>query len=151
MKSKNAAIPWPQRSEVDTTQTQTMSHETTDDPRATLLVVDDDEVILELIQSLFEDDLNVVSATDGWAALSLAAAHQPDIVLLDLMMPGINGLTLTEELRKLPHSEALRIFIMSAHGGLRPEVERLNVAGFFVKPFEPDLLVERLLQAVRTR
>lgn len=113
--------------------------------RPTLLVVDDDEVIRELVESLFEDELNVVSASNGWAALSLAAAHQPDMVLLDLMMPGINGLTLTEELRKLPYSARMHIFIMTAHTGLRPEVERLHVDGFFAKPFEPDHLAARLL------
>lgn len=119
--------------------------------RPTLLVVDDDEVIRELVESLFEDDLTVVSASNGWEALSVAAAHQPDIVLLDLMMPGINGLTLTEELRKLPYSARMHIFIMTAHTGLRPEVERLQVDGFFAKPFEPDQLMSRLLAVGRGR
>lgn len=117
----------------------------------TLLVVDDDPAIIELVESLFEEELNVVSASNGWDALSLAAERQPDMVLLDLMMPGINGLTLTEELRKLPNAERLRIFIMTAHSGLRPEVERLDVDDFFLKPFEPDQLMERLLdEANRT-
>ena len=113
--------------------------------RATLLVVDDDAAIVELIQSLFEDDLNVVCAHDGWEALSVAAEHQPQVAILDIMMPGINGLTLTEELRKLPWGQRLRVFIMSAHRGLIPEVERLNVEGFLAKPFEPDYLMEQVL------
>jgi CheY-like chemotaxis protein len=115
--------------------------------RATLLVVDDDAAIVELIQSLFEDDLNVVCAHDGWEALSVAAEHQPQVAILDIMMPGINGLTLTEELRKLPWGQRLRVFIMSAHRGLIPEVERLNVEGFLAKPFEPDYLMEQVLAA----
>lgn len=113
----------------------------------TLLVVDDDDIILELIENLFEDELRVVTASNGWEALAKAAAHQPDIALLDLMMPGINGLTLTEELRKLAQTEVLRIFIMTAHSGLREEVERLNVDGFFLKPFEPDSLIEAIRRA----
>jgi two-component system, OmpR family, alkaline phosphatase synthesis response regulator PhoP len=116
--------------------------------RFTLLVVDDDEAIIELVESLLEDDVDVVCANNGWEALALAAEHQPDLVLLDLMMPGINGLTLTEELRKLPYAERLRIFIMTAQRGLLPEVERLEVDGFFAKPFEPDQLMEQLLAAV---
>jgi CheY-like chemotaxis protein len=116
--------------------------------RPTLLVVDDDEAIIELVESLLEDDVDVVCASNGWQALALAAEHQPDLVLLDLMMPGINGLTLTEELRKLPYAERLRIFIMTAQRGLRPEVERLEVDGFFAKPFEPDHLMEQLLAAL---
>lgn len=118
--------------------------------RATLLVVDDDAAIVELIQSLFEDDLNVVCAHDGWEALSVAAEHQPQVALLDIMMPGINGLTLTEELRKLPWGERLRVFIMSAHRGLIPEVERLKVEGFLAKPFEPDHLMEQVLAVARS-
>lgn len=114
-------------------------------PRPILLVVDDDPAIIELVESLLEDQLQIVSAANGWEALSLAAEHQPDIVLLDIMMPGINGLTLTEELRKLPNAERLRIFVMTAHTGLRPEVARLNVDGFFAKPFEPDQLMSSLL------
>jgi CheY-like chemotaxis protein len=113
--------------------------------RTTLLVVDDDEAIVELIQSLFEDDLDVVCANNGWEALSVAAEHQPTLALLDIMMPGINGLTLTEELRKLPFAERLHIFVMSAHRGLMPEVERLGVDGFFAKPFEPDTVMEEVL------
>jgi CheY-like chemotaxis protein len=116
-------------------------------PKPTLLVVDDDRAIVELIESLFEDDLNLVVTDNGWEALALAAKHQPDMALLDLMMPGINGLTLTEELRKLPHAERLRVFIMTAHTGLLPAIERLNVEDYFVKPFEPDHLVKRLLAA----
>jgi two-component system alkaline phosphatase synthesis response regulator PhoP len=110
-----------------------------------LLVVDDDPAIIELVESLFEEELVVISADNGWEALALAAKHQPDMALLDLMMPGINGLTLTEELRKLPNSERLRVFIMTAHSGLKPEVERLAVRGYFPKPFEPEQLIERLL------
>jgi CheY-like chemotaxis protein len=117
----------------------------------TLLVVDDDEIILELIQNLLEDKLTVIVAANGWEALTKAAQHQPDIALLDLMMPGINGLTLTEELRKLPHAEQLRIFIMTAHSGLRAEVERLEVEGFFLKPFEPDELVGQLLDVIKVQ
>jgi CheY-like chemotaxis protein len=122
-----------------------MKDEAQANPRATLLVVDDDAAIVELIQSLFEDDLNVVCAHDGWEALSVAAEHQPQVAILDIMMPGINGLTLTEELRKLPWGQRLRVFIMSAHRGLIPEVERLNVEGFLAKPFEPDYLMEQVL------
>ncbi|MBA3530786.1 MAG: response regulator [Ardenticatenales bacterium] len=107
-----------------------------------------DEVILELIENLLEDRATVIAASNGWEALAKVAEHQPNLALLDIMMPGINGLTLTEELRKLPYAEQLRIFIMSAHGGLRAEVERLEVNGFFLKPFEPDELVGQLLTAV---
>jgi CheY-like chemotaxis protein len=114
----------------------------------TILVVDDDAAILELIKSLLEDEFQVVCASDGWEALSLAAESQPDVVLLDLMMPGINGLTLTEELRKLPLGRNLPVFVMTAHRGLQPEIERLNVAGLFLKPFEPDLLVAEIESAV---
>lgn len=122
-----------------------MNHNEAGTNAVTLLVVDDDEAIVELIESLLEDEMQVLCARDGWEALTVAAHHQPDLALLDLMMPGINGLTLTEELRKLPFSERLRIFVMTAHRGLRPEVERLHVDGFFAKPFEPDYLMDALL------
>lgn len=115
----------------------------------TLLVVDDDAAIVELLQSLFEDDLQVVCAKNGWEALAVAAEHQPQLALLDIMMPGINGLTLAEELRKLPFAERLHIFMMSAHRGLMPEVERLGVDGFFAKPFEPDDIMAELLAAAK--
>ncbi len=119
-------------------------------PRLTLLVVDDDRAIIELVESLFEDDLEIVATDNGWHALSLAAAHRPDLILLDIMMPGINGLTLTEELRKLPNAERMHIFIMTAHTGLQPEAERLKVDGFFAKPFEPDFLMDHLLDVAST-
>lgn len=117
--------------------------------RKTVLVVDDDAAIVELVASLLEDSFHVVCASDGWEALMLAAEREPDAVVLDLMMPGINGLTLTEELRKLPGGHDLPVFVMTAHRGLKDEVERLKVAGLFLKPFEPDALLTRISAVVK--
>ncbi|MCZ7575463.1 MAG: response regulator [Ardenticatenaceae bacterium] len=117
--------------------------------RPTLLVVDDDPAILGLVASLLEDQFDVACASDGWEALVIAAEVQPDVVLLDLMMPGINGLTLTEELRKLPRGRDLPVFVMTAHRGLQAEAERLGVAGCFLKPFEPDVLITGLASATK--
>jgi two-component system, OmpR family, phosphate regulon response regulator PhoB len=81
----------------------------------TVLVVDDDPVIVKLLTVNFElEGYTVISATDGQDGLARARAHHPDIVILDVMMPGLNGLDVARVLKSDPVSADLPIILLSA-------------------------------------
>jgi len=115
-----------------------------------VLVVDDDDMIRRLLRTVLEaDEIEVVEAPDGEAALSALADLQPTVIVLDVMMPGLDGL---EVCRRIDHENA-KVVMLTARDD--PELERAAIeAGadaFLTKPFSSiELLdlIERLLESV---
>jgi DNA-binding response OmpR family regulator/HPt (histidine-containing phosphotransfer) domain-containing protein len=116
------------------------------DMRPVLLSVDDDAVVRDTIAAVFQRDFNVISAHEGAAALELARAHKPQLVLLDENMPGMSG---TEVLQALRADEALRgipVIMLTAQSHAR-DVARAVAAGavdYLVKPFDPAQLADKV-------
>ena len=85
-----------------------------DEPR-TVLVADDDEDILQLVSFRLERaGYTVVTAADGPEALAAARQHQPDLAVLDVMMPGLNGYEVTRQLRADPATAAIPVILLTA-------------------------------------
>ena len=85
-----------------------------DEPR-TVLVADDDEDILQLVSFRLERaGYTVVTAADGQQALAAARQHQPDLAVLDVMMPGLNGYEVTRQLRADPATAAIPVILLTA-------------------------------------
>lgn len=102
-----------------------------------VLVVDDDEGIREAIQSALEDEgYNVMTAANGKEALDAARAHRPRAILLDLMMPVMNGWEFFEEARCDPAIASIPVGILSAYADRAPK----GVAAVLRKPIELDWL-----------
>lgn len=116
----------------------------------TLLVVDDDPNVRQLLQELFREDARVLTGTNSAEALSLMKNEKPDLVLLDDMMPGdVSGLRLLENIRAVP--ELAQVPVIMITGSDQPkEVMRGLMAGavdYIVKPFDPKIVAEK----IRTR
>ena len=115
----------------------------------TILVVDDERNIVELVKLYLEKDgFAVVAARDGREALSLAERHDPDLVVLDLMLPEIDGWEVTRELRRRGDTP---ILMLTARGD---DVDRivgleLGADDYLVKPFNPRELVARVRAILR--
>lgn len=124
-----------------------MDTKPTDATKLKLLVVDDDPAIAELVKELLADAFTITCFHKPLDALAAAEKAPPDLALLDVMMPEMNGLKMAQRLRALPDGKAIRIYIMTAHHGLQPEIARANVDGFIAKPFDPDELIRRLSAA----
>lgn len=129
--------------------TQPASHEPAGEPRPRLvLVVDDDVMIRRLLRTVLEaDDFEVVEAPDGDAALAALESLKPTVIVLDVMMPGLDGV---EVCRRIDHRTA-KVVMLTARDD--PELERAALGAgadaFLTKPFSSvELLdlVERLLQ-----
>jgi DNA-binding response OmpR family regulator len=117
-----------------------------------VLVVDDDPIIVELLRVSFEmDGYEVLIANDGEQGLALARSSSPDAVILDVMMPKLDGLEVARRLRQDPGWSNAPILLVSAKAQASDIAAGKEVADDYVtKPFEPiELLdrVERLLQA----
>ncbi len=113
----------------------------------TVLVVDDDPVIQKLLQVNFEmEGYDVVVAGDGEEGLALAREEQPDLVLLDVMMPKMNGLDVAVALRSDELTEAIPIIMLSAKAQASDVQAGLDmgVDDYVTKPFDPLELLERV-------
>jgi len=112
---------------------------------ATVLVADDDADILRIVEiNLRLEGFEVVTARDGPDALAKAVAVRPDLVLLDVRMPGIDGYTICAQLRADATLAAVPVIIVTASNGAA-EVEAARRAGaddFLVKPFLPATLLD---------
>jgi DNA-binding response OmpR family regulator len=119
--------------------------------RPLVLVADDDPDILALVRFRLErDGYEVLSAPDGETALDLALARTPDLALLDVMMPRLNGLEVTRRLREHGPTTGIPIILLTARVQ-EPDVALGMEAGaddYVTKPFSPQALGERVQAAL---
>jgi two-component system KDP operon response regulator KdpE len=107
-----------------------------------VLAVDDDVKILRFLRtSLKLSGYKVVTATSGEDAMDLIKSEKPDIMLLDILMPGIDGF---EVLRRLRTTSKLPVIVISAHASAAEEALKLGANDFLTKPFMPDACIERI-------
>jgi CheY-like chemotaxis protein len=112
-----------------------------------VLIVEDDRDIRESVAEILVDEgYSVSAAADGREALDLlrGAGRRPDIILLDLMMPVMNGFQFREEQLKEPALAAIPVLIVTADANARSKAETLNAAGFVQKPLKIQPLLDLL-------
>ncbi len=122
-------------------------HEQAANTRA--LVVEDDLNIVDLIRSnLAVRGYDTVVSTDGVRAIQLLETEEPDIVLLDLMLPEVDGFELCRQIRE---QSSVAIIVVSARGGERDKVTALNVGAddYMTKPFSIEELLARITATLR--
>jgi two-component system KDP operon response regulator KdpE len=113
------------------------------------LLVEDDPNIVDLIRSnLAVRGFDTVVSTDGARALRLLETEEPDIVLLDLMLPDVDGFSLCREIRR---RSAVAVIVVSARGGERDKVTALNMGAddYMTKPFSVEELLARITANLR--
>ncbi len=116
----------------------------------TVLIVDDDPKLLKMLQrTLVYESLNVLTATNGIEALPLVQVHQPDLIILDWMMPGMDGLAFVHRLRD--EEDKTMILMLTARDAIENRVEGLESGAddYLVKPFAPAELVARVHAMLR--
>lgn len=121
---------------------------------ARVLVADDKENILRLFERMVDDSIALTTAPDGQRALSLALAGDYDVVVCDIRMPGVDGLTVLHEI-KLARPE-VEVILMTAYASIPTAVEAMKAGAYdyLAKPFEPDealLTIQRAVERKRLR
>ncbi len=110
--------------------------------RTRILLIDDEERIVNFLAlKLKVSGYDVVCARDGEKGLKIARTNAPDLILLDIIMPGIDGL---EVLRRLRQFSDLPVIILSAKEHIAEEVLSLGANSYMSKPFSPDDLIARI-------
>lgn len=120
------------------------------DNRKTILICDDEPALRELIRASLDDDYLFAEASDGLTALELAREVEPDVVVLDLMLPRLGGLEVLARLQADEHLQGVPVLVITAWNETREDVIAAGAADFTSKPFDPDALkasIERLLEA----
>ena len=119
-----------------------------------LLVVDDDPVNVELLCDLLEAlDYRALPALGGEAALAAARERRPDLVLLDIMMPGLNGYEVCRRLKEDPATAAIPVVFVTALSDTEDKVKAIEAGGddFLTKPFNRPVLVARIRSLLKLK
>ncbi len=112
----------------------------------TILLVDDNADMRSYLSHLLSDYYHVVAAEDGVSALSMVRAHQPDLIVSDIMMPQLDGIQLLRILRSDSETQSIPVLLLSARAGEEAAVEGLNAQAddYLVKPFSARELLARI-------
>ena len=119
-----------------------------------ILVVDDEEDILELVRyNLDREGYQVVCAISGEAALKAAVSEPVDLIILDLMLPGIDGLEVARRLKQSTATQEIPIVMLTAKGEEADVVAGLELGAddYVTKPFSPRILIARMKAVIRRR
>jgi two-component system, OmpR family, alkaline phosphatase synthesis response regulator PhoP len=120
--------------------------------KETILVVDDEEDILELVRfNLAREGYQVICSGTGEASLAIARKDHPDLIVQDLMLPGIDGLEVTKSLKDDPRTRDIPIVMLTAKGEEADIVIGLELGAddYVTKPFSPRILVARIRAILR--
>ncbi len=104
-----------------------------------ILVADDEPHILQLVRLILQEKYRILEAEDGEAVLEILEKTRPDLILLDVMMPKINGFELCEQLKNNPETKDITIMMLSAKAQERDIIQglRLGADHYITKPFDP--------------
>lgn len=112
-----------------------------------ILIVDDEEDILELLSyNLSKDGYEVLKAMDGAKAIEVARKHRPEMILLDIMMPHLDGIETCRRIRSLPQQEETYIIFLTARSEEYSELAGFEAGAddYITKPIKPRILLSRL-------
>jgi len=119
-----------------------------DHASATILVCDDDASLRELVRVVLGGAYRFAEAEDGLEALALARTLRPDLIVLDVMLPGLSGIEVLEALRQDEELRSIPVVVITAWSHTELDARGAGADRFVPKPFDPDQLsraVEELL------
>jgi len=117
----------------------------------TVFVIDDDPWIHEVLIMVLEDEgYAVVSARDGQEALEHLSTHQPSLIVLDWMMPRMNALAFTQELRRRGLRPQIPILLLTADGNAEAKAAQIGADAMLTKPFDLPVLLDAVARFVRS-
>lgn len=124
-----------------------------DSKKKTILIVEDNSEIQNYISELLKMDFEVVKASDGEAALKLISKILPDLIISDIMMPIMDGITLTRELKSNIRTSHIPVILLTARASFTHKIEGFEIGAddYITKPFNETLLKSRILNVLKNR
>jgi two-component system phosphate regulon response regulator PhoB len=120
--------------------------------KGTILLIDDERDLIELVRYNVErEGFDVIATHDGREGLEIARKHRPELILLDVMMPGIDGLEVCRALRRDPDTERTPVIMLTARASESDRIVGLELGAddYLTKPFSPRELVARVKAVLR--
>ena len=116
-----------------------------------ILVVDDDPVIVKLLQNILSaEDFQVIAASDGLDAMTQVKEHKPDLIVLDIMMPKINGYDVCRNLKfDSPYKDIPIILLTARDREIDPRIGRMIGVDYMRKPVDRRALLSRIKQVLK--
>lgn len=115
----------------------------------TVLVVDDEEVVVDIARrKLKELGYDVLTAHSGEEALTRLSEKVPDVIVLDIQMPGMNGYTFIMEKSKNPAYTSVPVIVVSAYNEMEPLFQRHGVHSYLLKPLKLQELLDRVVSVI---
>lgn len=112
-------------------------------PRMVLLI-DDDRNIQTIVEVSLEDEWLVSAASSGQEALDELLTRKPDLILMDMSMPSMDGPTTLDKIRRQPGAETIPVILLTARARTSGLESELEVAGIIPKPFDPATLADEI-------
>ena len=113
-----------------------------------ILLADDEEPVRALVTATIRDDTRykILEAKDGIEALEIARKEKPDIILLDIMMPRMDGFEVCRHLKSDPKTSSISIIMLTAlaQNTDKDKAREVGANGYFAKPFSPTALIKKL-------
>jgi len=119
-----------------------------------ILLVDDEEDILEFLSyNLRKDGFEILTANNGAKGLALAKKHKPDLVILDVMMPEMDGVEVCQRIRELPDLDETLVIFLTARAEDYSELAGFSAGAddYITKPIKPKLLISRVKAILRRK
>jgi CheY-like chemotaxis protein len=114
-----------------------------------ILIVDDEAVVVEISKRrLGERGYDVQTAGNGYEALQCLQSQKPDLILLDVQMPQMNGYTFLIEKNKIPEFVDIPVVILTAYNEIEPLLKRHGVKAYLLKPLKLQDLIDKVIELV---
>lgn len=116
-----------------------------------ILIIDDEKDMIEVLSFRLQScGYQVISATDGESGLKKVKSEQPNLIILDLMMPNMDGYEVARRLKADALSSSIPVIVLTAAvtPDLNSQVSKIQVAACIIKPFEPEALLETIKKLI---
>ena len=116
-----------------------------------VLIVDDEPNVRRLSRKILSNTFDVVEAEDGRQAIEIAVTQQPDVILMDMMMPKMDGLTACHTIKKDPTTKSIPVIMVTAIDfELNIKLsQQMGATGYVTKPFSPQDLLDKIAQVLQ--
>lgn len=111
-----------------------------------ILIIEDNEQNMYMLTYLLEDQYKVVQAFNGLDGVEMALKELPDIILLDIQLPGMDGYAIARELRRHPVLKSIPVIAVTSYAmqGDKERIMRAGATGYIEKPIDPDTFVSQM-------
>lgn len=113
-----------------------------------ILIVDDEPNVRRLVRSILSKDFIVLEAEDGKQAIEIACTQKPDLILMDILMPRVDGYTSCSAIKNNPVTKSIPVLMLTAVGfELNIKLsQQMGADGYMTKPFTPQALLDKIAQ-----